>query len=372
MPIDPSTTAIPNQVLINAHLLRQLLYGENKAQSPAGHYIFDAFYQDPLALHNFELLVGEPSYNNAADIDRMLQTITHVAAGFELNFGAVPLIAIAVKHGNPCGAAVGYDPHQVIKDMVDGDRTAIFGGLVITNFPIDAEVAETVIYYGMPKKDGSKDTARRILDGVLAPSVSDDGLKLMERKAKRCRILVNPALAKLTQASLDQSPCFRVVRGGLLYQPNYTYVLDLSKATGLDKGEPCPTLTDAQKRNIILAWAVCATTNSNTITIVNDKRVQGNGAGQQDRVGAARLAISRARVSNERNGYGDLLKDAVAASDSFFPFPDGVETLAAAGISTVFTTSGSQKDDVVAACAKRLGLTMVAVPDAIARGFFNH
>jgi phosphoribosylaminoimidazolecarboxamide formyltransferase/IMP cyclohydrolase len=108
------------------------------------------------------------------------------------------------------------------------------------------------------------------------------------------------------------------------------------------------------------------------ITIVNDKRVLGNGAGQQDRVGAAKLAIGRARTSSERNKHGDLLTGAVAANDSFFPFPDGVETLATAGIDTVFTTSGSQNDNVVAARAKELGLTMIAIPDATARGFFNH
>lgn len=369
---DRSPGPIPNQALLSASLLRPLLYGENKAQTPAAHYVFDTFVQDPLALHNFNLLVGEPSYNNVADIDRMLQTITHIAAGFELNFGSVPLIAIAVKHGNPCGATVGFDPCQVIKDMVDGDRTAIFGGLVITNFPIDDAVAETLIHYGMPKKDGSEEVARRILDGVVAPSVSDGGLALMKRKADRCRILVNPALTNLTRASIDTSPRFRMVRGGLLYQPNYTYILNLSQATGLETGRACPELSDVQKRNIVLAWAVCATTNSNTITIVNNKRVVGNGAGQQDRVGAAKLAISRARTSSELNGCGDMLKDAVAASDSFFPFPDGVETLAAAGIGTIFTTSGSQKDNVVAARAKQLGLTMVAIPDAIARGFCQH
>ena len=320
----------------------------------------------------FEVLVGDPGYNTYSDLDRLLQTMTHIAAAWDVNFGAVPKIAIAVKHGNACGASIGGGPLGVLETMIDGDRRAIMGGLIMTNFEIDENMAELLITYGMPNKPGSDALMRRLLDGVIAPAVTKDALVAMQRKGDKCRVFTNPALAQLTKDSLDTSPVQRQVRGGWLLQPNYTFVLDLAQATGLLKDEAAPELTRAQKVDTLLAWAISATSTSNTITIVKDGALRGNGVGQQDRVGAAKLAIDRNHMSRALFLVGDDLVDAVAASDSFFPFPDGVETLAAAGVKLVFTTSGSVNDERVAARAKELGVKLLAIPDKIARGFFNH
>jgi phosphoribosylaminoimidazolecarboxamide formyltransferase/IMP cyclohydrolase len=331
----------------------QCKYGENAPQAPARLF---SVSDDPLSPSKLNLLSGtEPSFNNLAEIDRQLQTITHIAASFDKNFGKTPLIALGTKHGNPCGAAVGDDSVKVIRKMVMGDPRAIFGGLVMLNFPVDKKVAEELLAYGMSG-------GRRLLDGISAPAFSKDAIKMMERKGDKCRFLANPNLKRLGKNSLDKAPRFRYVRGGFLQQPNYTFVLNLNSKDVATNGR----LTQTQKRGIILAWAICATSNSNTITLVKNDQLVGNGVGQQDRVSCCELAIKRARDA------GHDVEDAVAASDSFFPFPDGPETLAKAGIKTIWTTSGSVRDTDTEALCKKKGVTLCWAPDAIARGFFGH
>ena len=145
-------------------------------------------------------------------------------------------------------------------------------------------------------------------------------------------------------------------------QPNYTFVLDL-KSSDLAKNGAA---TNTQERDMILAKAICDTSNSNTITLVRDGQLIGNGVGQQDRVGAANLALIRAR------GSGHETEGAVAASDSFFPFPDAPELLVQNGIKAILSTSGSVNDSkAVEACAKS-GVPLYLVPDTLGRGFFGH
>jgi phosphoribosylaminoimidazolecarboxamide formyltransferase/IMP cyclohydrolase len=343
--------------------VRTCKYGENAWQTPAVHLRTEG--DDPLALDRFQLLVGEPSYNNLCDIDRLLQTVTHIAAAFDVNGGEVPGIAVAVKHGNACGAAVSAVPAVALRQMVDGDHRAIMGGLVMTNFVIDVAEAEALLTHGMPKKKDSYESQRRLLDGVIAAGVTEDALALMRRKGDKCRVFVNPMLGRLTRASLDQAPRFRYVRGGMLRQPNYTYVLDLAdpalvNGANIDRG----TMAD-----LLLAWAVNATSNSNTITIVKNGMLIGNGVGQQDRVGGAELALRRADGCFFGRG---AITGAVAASDSFFPFPDGLEALAKAGVKTIFATSGSVNDQMVKDAAREHGVRLLMLPDSKARGFFGH
>ncbi|MGH2690443.1 MAG: hypothetical protein ACRDKW_16800, partial [Actinomycetota bacterium] len=334
-------------------------YGENAWQAPASFFSTASAASgegDPLGLGRFEVVAGAaPSYNNLAEIDRQLQTITHIAAGFDLNFGTVPFIALGTKHGNPCGAAAGDDPAAVIRRMVTGDARAIFGGLVMVNFPIGEELAEELLTFGV-------DQGRRLLDGVSAPSFTDEAIRMLGRKGDKCRFLVNPALERLGRDSIDRAPRYRQVRGGFLRQSNYTYVADLAdpdlSATG--------RLDDARARDLVLAWAVGATSNSNTVTLVRDGQLIGNGVGQQDRVSCCELAIKRARDA------GHATEGAVAFSDSFFPFPDGPEVLADAGVTAIWSTSGSVRDaQTQALCAER-GVVLYLVPDARGRGFFGH
>jgi len=322
-------------------------YGENAIQAPAALYSSGSL--DPLSLEKFTVLEGTPpSYNNWADIDRLLQTATHIAAVYAKNRGKVPHLAVGAKHGNACGAAVGGSHAETLRKTIAGDPLAIFGGLILANFPIGAEEAEEI--------------AGRMLDGIIAPSFTEEAITKLRRKGDKCRFIVNPALATLGEDSLDTADRFRYVRGGFLLQPNYTFVLSLTSPDLAVHGQA----SASQEDDMLLAWAIGATSNSNTIALVKDGMLIGNGVGQQDRVGAAKLALMRAE-----RGKHDA-KGAVAYSDSFFPFPDGPETLIDAGISSILSTSGSLKDPAtIELCASR-GTSLYLIPDRIGRGFFGH
>ena len=128
-------------------------------------------------------------------------------------------------------------------------------------------------------------------------------------------------------------------------------------------------------QDVILAWAVGCTSNSNTITLVKDGRLMGNGVGQQDRVGAAKLAILRADdvavFADSKVERADLA-NAIAYSDSFFPFPDAVEVLINRGVKTIFSTSGSVNDEKIAEFCKNKGVKLILLPDTEARGLYQH
>jgi len=331
-------------------------YGENPWQAPAA--LFSVGLNDPLTLDKFKVIAGtDPSFNNLCDIDRLLQTMTHIAAGFDLNRGRVPFMALGVKHGNACGAAIGNDKKEVLENMIDGDKRAIFGGLVMTNFEINREAAETLISYAI---DGDQ---RRLLDGIIAPSFDQGIDDFLERKGGKCRLMVNSALEELNKNSLDSVYRFRYVRGGFLRQPNYTFILDLNDPE-LDKKIQA---SKQEEDNLILAWAIGSTSNSNTITLVKNGYLIGNGSGQQDRVGGCKLAVQlRAKEA------GHNVRGSVAYSDSFFPFTDGPEVLAQAGIKAILTSSGSIRDPEVIDFCQKQGIILYMIPDKKGRGFFGH
>lgn len=348
-------------------------YGENPQQTDAALYADNRVNINPLGLGQFEHVKGwELSYINETDIARLVQTSTHIAAGFERNFGKIPPMAVGVKHGNTCGAGVAENHAEAAKKMLAGDTRAIFGGVVMINGQIDAEVAKVLMTHLM---DGDNS---RLLDGVIGSSVTDGALELLSRN--KLRVVINPALGNLTEQSLDTNRLKRFITGGVLEQPNYTFVMDLSAEYMQRHGD----LTEQQKRDLILAWAVGSTSNSNTITLTKDGMVIGNGVGQQDRVGAAQLAISRTTIKLPTlDSRGDKLvlsihldksklDGAVAYSDSFFPFPDGPMILANAGIKAILTSSGSVADTDVVETLNKAGVSLVMVPDKIGRGFFGH
>ena len=236
-----------------------------------------------------------------------------------------------------------------------GDPRAIFGGLVMVNFPVDEQLAEELLSFGV-------ENGRRLLDGIGAPSFTEGAIQMLGRKGDRCRFLVNPALERLGRDSIDTTPRWRHVRGGFLSQPNYTYIADLNDPELSTTGE----LTASLERDIVLAWGIGATSNSNTITLAKDGQLIGNGVGQQDRVGCCELAVKRALDA------GHATQGAVAYSDSFFPFPDAPTVLADAGIKAIWSTRGSVRDsETQALCAER-GVVLYQVPDAKGRGFFGH
>jgi len=392
-------------------------YGENAWQKPAvlyensdvGRQEFGRPTSDWLAISNWQLVAGNPmSYNNICDLDRMMQTMTHIGAGFEKNFGKIPFIAIGAKHGNACGAGTDETEIESVDKMLLGDLRAIFGGSVMLNFNVDEKIAEELIhkYSGV---DGDV-PRRRLLDIVAAPSFSDEAVEILSRKKGKCRLLMNPAISKAGLAELDVAVRFRYVRGGFMEQPNYTFVPKIDPSSILPTPPDLPLSGEAHRfplirgntkgfageeeiRNIILAWAVGSTSNSNTITIVKEGRLYGNGVGQQDRVGAAKLAIFRAddaakfAFDQQKNSAALLhptggtfrgenfsadLSGAVAYSDSFFPFPDAPDALIERGIKTIFSTSGSVNDEKIIELCRQKGVNLTLLPDTEARGFYQH
>lgn len=331
-------------------------YGENPQQKPAALYADNRVNVDPLGLDQLHHLKGwELSFVNETDMERLTQTITHIAAGFERNFAEVPAIAVGVKHGNACGAGVAETQAEAVAKMLEGDEQAIFGGVVMLNGDIDAEIATVLMRHHI-----AEDAPNRLLDGVVAAGATDEAVEILSRA--KLRVVVNPALGQLGEASIDTKPRIRPVRGGALVQPNYSFVQDLEAEHMQHNGET----TESQRRDLILAWAIGSTSNSNTITIVKDGKLLGNGVGQQDRVGAAQLALTRAA-----NRQHDV-RGAVAYSDSFFPFPDGPQVLVDAGIRAVLTSSGSVKDQEVIDTFLKGGVAVSMVPDKVGRGFFGH
>jgi phosphoribosylaminoimidazolecarboxamide formyltransferase/IMP cyclohydrolase len=277
----------------------------------------------------------------------------------------VPVIAVAVKHGNSCGAAVGEDANDTLKRMIEGDVRAIFGGVVLTNAPIDEALAETLLTYKM-------ENGRRLLDTIVAPKIEESARALLKRKGDKCRLLELPALGHLSKNSLDTRERSRYVRGGQLRQPNYTFVLDFASASVEKKGkEATPELL----RDMVLAWAIGSTSNSNTVTVTKNGALIGNGVGQQDRITAAWLAENRARFSREAIGDENAarpLEGAAAYSDSFFPFPDAPEVLLKAGVSAVVATNGSVNDSKTVALFEQYERTLYWLPDSEGRGFYAH
>lgn len=334
-------------------------YGENKDQESA---LFSTGNGDPLALDQFvkaESGMMNPSHINYCDMDSALTTLCHATDAFRRE-SYFPCIAIAVKHGNACGAGYGDTPIAALKKMIEGDRTAILGASVMTNFPIGEEEAEILLHWkNLP---GEK---RRLIDCLDVPSITTGAIKLMERRSGKCRVMVNPALASRVAVTMETGDQIRKVRGGFLKQ-------SAMKLTENPLSDPAYLICGKRPaRRVLLdglfAWAVTSTSVSNTVVLVKDGRLIGNGCGRQSRVDACRLAVQLA----QQNGHN--ITGAVAWSDSFFPKLDGPKMLVEAGVRTIFTTSGSTSDDEIFDYFRQQPwLTVIAIPDKINRAFCRH
>ena len=339
-------------VVISGDLVKTFK-AENAWQGPGGLYDTGS---DQLGVRTFQLKEGsEPSNNNVCDLDRLLQTMTHVTNAFRANSYKVPMTAIGVKHGNSCGAAFQFEHANrvvTLKEMLSGDPLAIFGGTTMTNFDIEAEHVDAFF----------NEENKVLLDGIIAPDILSGAIDGLKRRKGKCRFLANQALGYEFQP-LDDTPRARQVRGGFTLQHNYTNILEISHEKLVKHGPPA---THDQIHDLLFAWAICATSNSNTITMVNNKKLIGNGVGQQARIYAAELAVNRAQR------HGHQIEGAVAVSDSYFPFNDAVIHLIDAGVKMIFTTTGSNNDGELLKLCKERGVTLWTMPDEDARMFFGH
>ena len=293
-----------------------LRYGENPHQR-AALYVTQHTPQPGLA--QAEQLHGkEMSYNNYVDAD---------AARRAAYDHAEPAVAI-IKHANPCGIAVGSDIAEAHRKAHDTDPVSAFGGVIAANRTVTLEMAQQV--------------ADVFTEVVVAPGFDDDALALLSEK-KNLRLLVAGDVP--AHGGIELRP----VSGGLLLQS-----VDKVDAAGDDPttwtlacGEPAD---DATMRDLVFAWRACRSVKSNAILLAKDGAAVGVGMGQVNRVDSARLAVSRAGDGRARG--------AVGASDAFFPFPDGLEVLTAAGVKAIVQPGGSVRDDEVIAAATAAGVTM--------------
>ena len=292
----------------------ELRYGENPHQAAA-------LYRDPAAptgLAQAEQRGGkEMSYNNYVDAD---------AAWRSANDFAAPCVAI-IKHANPCGIAIGADVADAHRKAHASDPTSAFGGVIAVNRAVSLELAKQV--------------ADVFTEVIVAPSYAPEAIEVLREK-KNLRILVappwNPAPAE-----------FRQVGGGLLVQ-----MADRIDAPGDDPanwtlatGAPA---SPSDLADLAFAWRAIRSVKSNAILLARDGATVGVGMGQVNRVDAARLAVKRAGAERARGS--------VAASDAYFPFPDGLAVLAEAGVRVVVEPGGSIRDNLVIEAAEKAGVTL--------------
>lgn len=341
--------------------IHELRYGENPNQAAQFIKYPEVEKADPLALGNFELVQGDnPGFINMTDMDRSLVSIRRVAAGLHRNGGETPNIAIGVKHGNACGAAFGEDSIEVTENMLDGNPLSIFGGVLMLNYNIDEEVADHIFYSSQFFESGG----RRFIDTVIAPSVDNDAMKPFTAPSGReVRLLTNPALASLSEETISRAPQVRPVTGGYLVQESSPDILDFASDDLTIHGEK---LTPEQERWLILAWGIGSTSNSNTINLVKNNMLIANGVSQQDRVGAAELAVKIAGKA------GHVTSGSVAYSDSFFPKADGPQVLIDADVAGILATEAGNEFETVRDNITGQEVAFYTRPDAVGRGFSNH
>ena len=340
--------AFPATLLLTARLLQTLRYGENPHQAAAFYALAgpgsvaaprldraappgptQAPAQAPPAssargwgLAGAVQVAGkELSYNNLLDAD--------AALGLVAGYADRPF-AVVVKHTNPCGAAPGETLEAAYAAALEGDPVSAFGGVVGLSRPLDEATARRMagVFTELVVAPGFDARAREVLAGK--PS-----LRLLE-----------VGLAGAWGAGQARSMAVRSVAGGLLVQ-EADLAPDDPAAWAVAAGAPPSAATLDE---LALAWTVARHVKSNAIVLVNHGRVVGVGAGQMSRVDSARIAVAKA---------GARAAGAVAGSDAFFPFPDGVEELAAAGVRAVVQPGGSVRDAEVTAAAERAGLTLL-------------
>ncbi|MHB8718557.1 MAG: bifunctional phosphoribosylaminoimidazolecarboxamide formyltransferase/IMP cyclohydrolase [Candidatus Dormibacteria bacterium] len=304
--------ASPPEYTTGGPLITQLRYGENPHQSGALY----AVPGPPGGLAHASRLQGPAlSFTNWLDVD----SAQRIVSDFE-----EPAAAI-IKHTNPCGFAVAGSLRDAYRRAHECDPRSAFGGIVAVNRPLDLATAEEL--------------AATFLEAVVVPAIAPDAAERLARK-ERLRVLVvgGPSGA----AQLD----VRSIDGGLLVQSLDRVVIDRGGMTVPTRAQPSPS----QWRDLLIAWRLCRHVKSNAVVIVRDGMAVGVGAGQMSRVEAAELAVARA---------GTRALDAVAASDAFFPMPDGLQTLARGGVRAVIQPGGSKKDDEVTAAADAENVAMV-------------
>lgn len=303
--------ALPSRLVLPLRREQNLRYGENPHQAGAAYRLLDATAWWTAARR---LQGKEMSFNNYADADAAWRLVGEFSE---------PAAAI-VKHTNPCGVAEAASLPEAYRAAWECDPLSAFGGVVAVNRPLDGHVAAEI--------------AGVFVEVVVAPEVSAAAAETLAGK-KNLRLLEAPRGG-------GEGVDLRRVDGGVLAQTWDRMEEDRSQWQVVTAGELSPSEWD----DLEFAWKVAAYTTSNAVVVARDRAAVGIGAGDQSRVGAAQRAVHRA---------GDRAAGAVAASDAFFPFRDGLDVLASAGVTAVVEPGGSRRDEEVIAAAEEHGIALV-------------
>jgi len=307
--------SFPEELTLAGKKINDLRYGENPHQE-AAYYSFS----QSTPLNDFKQHHGkELSYNNLIDLDAALSIVKE----FDENF------VVIIKHTNPCGAAVGDTLLDAYKTALNSDSLSAFGGIVGVSGEVDAPLAEEM--------------SGHFFECIIAPGFTDDALALLQKK-KNLRLLTY-----LPQRKDLFSYQVRTITDGFLVQSKDLAQIDIEKAKVATKRSP----TEKEWKALSFAWKLVKHVHSNAIIYTTDNQLIGVGAGQMSRVDAAELAVKKAEQAKHST------KDTVCASDAFFPFKDGVEALAKAGITAVVQPGGSIRDEEVIEAANAHNLAMV-------------
>ena len=313
--LTPPEDGLPDHIQFSFERLMPLRYGENPSQR-AGLYVDE----EPRGLRDLKQRQGkELSFNNILDLDAGMWAVSL--------WSTRPACAI-IKHTTPCGLAVAPSAEEAFRKALATDPQSAFGGVVAINTVVDRKTAEAM--------------SQLFLEVVVAPSFNEEALEILAAK-KNLRAVELPV--GRGQGGLD----LKRVRGGILLQDRFMPESSDGDWKVATQRQP----TEQEWGDLRFAWSAVATVKSNAVLLARDEMTIGIGAGQMSRVDSSFMAVHKARQQ------GHDPRGSVMASDAFFPFADGVEEAATAGVTAIIQPGGSVRDAEVVAMADRHGLAMV-------------
>lgn len=304
----------PEKFTITFDKVQELRYGENPHQSAAFYKGMNPQY----SLANAKQLHGkELSYNNIQDGNAAIEILK--------DFEGLPAV-VGLKHMNPCGVGIGKTIEEAWDKAYEADPVSIFGGIVAFNEPIHASVAEKL--------------SKIFLEIIIAPAFDEDAFEILSKK-KNIRLMQ-------LDTSLEVNAKYKVtnVNDGLLVQDIDDHKITAEDLRCVTNRKP----TEEELEQLLFAWKVVKHVKSNAIVLVKDNMTIGVGAGQMNRVGAAKIAIEQA---------GEKAKGSIMSSDAFFPMPDTVEEAVKAGVTAIIQPGGSIKDQLSIDVCNEHGIAMV-------------
>ncbi len=298
---------------------QDMRYGENPHQRAA--FYVEANPAEACVATARQMQGKALSFNNVADTDAALECVKPFKEP----------ACVIVKHANPCGVAIGADILEAYNRAHQTDPTSAFGGIIAFNRELDAETAQAII-------------ERQFVEVIIAPSVSQEASDLVSTKP-------NVRLLECGEWDANRAHGFdyKRVNGGLLVQDRDLGMVDASALKVVSQRQP----TEQEIRDLLFCWEVAKFVKSNAIVYAKDGQTIGIGAGQMSRVYSAKIAGIKAADE------GLEVKGSVMASDAFFPFRDGIDAAAAAGIDAIIQPGGSMRDEETIAAADEHGMAMV-------------